>query len=588
MKWWGWGSPAKRAELGPEAAGNAPLRAGRSRARAARRSSSRWSCPAPRPLPAEIADAVGPAAVLNGHEHRVRRAAGRGYPDLVRLRAGRLEDAPDAVVLPGSVAEVARVLEICSREGVAVVPFGGGTSVVGGVEPLRGGFESLLSLDLRRLREVVVDRRSLTATLGPGLRGPEAEEALQAQGVTLGHFPQSFEYATIGGFAATRSAGQASSGYGRFDELVTSIALTAPAGDLRTLEIPHSAAGPALRELVVGSEGALGRDHAGDRAGPAASGAAPLRGVDGRRLRLRRRDRALARAGRRAPGRGAPLRPGGDATLAGALGDRRGQARPAVELPAPARPGRRLPDRLRLGGRARSGRAPPRAVGAGSCARAAPPLWAARPAVPGSAGATRAPTCGTSCSTSATWPRPSRRPTPGAASASCTTRSVPRSAPRWRPREPRGSSCATSRTPTGTAPRSTSPSWRARRPGAELEQWRAVKAAACQAIVETGGTITHHHAVGRDHLPYMRAEIGELGIEALRAVKERLDPGRDHESGQADPLATATRQGFQGFALEREVAGLLDRVDPAGGRPCRRNGSAGSGTRPGTPPCRRA
>ena len=76
-----------------------------------------------------------------------------------------------------------------------------------------------------------------------------------------------------------------------------------------------------------------------------------------------------------------------------------------------------------------------------------------------------------------------------------------------------------------------------RRPGAELEQWRAVKAAACEAIVEAGGTITHHHAVGRDHLPYMRAEIGELGIEALRAVKERLDPDRDHEPGQADPLA---------------------------------------------------
>ncbi len=108
--------------------------------------------PAPRPLPAEIADAVGPAAVLNGHEHRVRRAAGRSYPDLVRLRSGRLDDAPDAVVLPGSAAEVARVLEICAREGVAVVPFGGGTSVVGGVEPLRGGFESLISLDLRRLR----------------------------------------------------------------------------------------------------------------------------------------------------------------------------------------------------------------------------------------------------------------------------------------------------------------------------------------------------------------------------------------------------------------------------------------------------
>src|SRR5215211_6139421 len=172
-----------------------------------------------------------PAAVLTGHEQRVRRAAGRGYPDLVRLRAGRLADAPDAVVLPGNAAEVARVLEICGREGIGIVPFGGGTSVVGGVEPLRGSFERLITLDLRRLRGVDVDHRSLTATLGPGLRGPAAEEALAANGLTLGHFPQSFEYATIGGFAAARSAGQASSGYGRFDELVTAVRMTSPAGE---------------------------------------------------------------------------------------------------------------------------------------------------------------------------------------------------------------------------------------------------------------------------------------------------------------------------------------------------------------------
>ena len=150
------------------------------------------------------------------------------------------------------------MLRACANEGVAVVPFGGGTSVVGGVEPMAGECERVISLDLRRMRTVDVDRRSLTATLGPGLRGPEAEEALAAQGMTLGHFPQSFEYATIGGFAATRSAGQASSGYGRFDELVTAIAMTAPIGELRTLETPHTAAGPSLRELVLGSEGVLG------------------------------------------------------------------------------------------------------------------------------------------------------------------------------------------------------------------------------------------------------------------------------------------------------------------------------------------
>ena len=141
MKWWGWGDPAKRAELGPEAL--IMLRSELGEAEPAERVDlDEVVMPAPRPLPAEIADAVGPAAVLDGREHRVRRAAGRSYPDLVRLRAGRLEDAPDAVVLPGSVAEVERVLEVCSHEGIAVVPFGGGTSVVGGVEPSRGRFDA--------------------------------------------------------------------------------------------------------------------------------------------------------------------------------------------------------------------------------------------------------------------------------------------------------------------------------------------------------------------------------------------------------------------------------------------------------------
>ncbi len=98
----------------------------------------------------------------------------------------------------------------------------------------------------------------MTATMGPGLRGPEAEAGLREWGLTLGHFPQSFEYATIGGFAATRSAGQASAGYGRFDEMVTAVTAVTPTGELRTVATPHSAAGPALRELLIGSEGVLG------------------------------------------------------------------------------------------------------------------------------------------------------------------------------------------------------------------------------------------------------------------------------------------------------------------------------------------
>ena len=533
MKWWGWGDPAKRADLGPEAL--AMLRSELGQAEPAERADlEQVVMPAPRPLPAEIAAAVGAAAVLDGREHRIRRAAGRGYPDLVRLRAGRLEDAPDAVVLPGSAAEVERVLEICSREGIAVVPFGGGTSVVGGVEPLRGGFERLVSLDLRRLREVVVDRRSLTAELGPGLRGPEAEEALNAQGVTLGHFPQSFEYATIGGFAATRSAGQASSGYGRFDALVTAIGLTAPAGDLRTLETPHSAAGPALRELVIGSEGALGViTRVTARVRP---------------LPERRRYEAWMAAGFDSGAEAVRLLAQADAlpdvvrvsdqtetrfslALSGASGAKRALFSSYLRLRRRAEGclivcgwegereaverRRALSARvLRSAGAAALGGAPGRAWERG---RYEGPYLRDELLGLGYLAET--------LETAHTWSRLGHlyeqvRAAIGAALAGQGTPGIV--------------FCHLSHAYRDGASLYFTFLAR-RRPGDEIEQWRAVKAAACEAIVEAGGTITHHHAVGRDHLPYMAAEVGELGIEALRAVKERLDPAGIMNPGKLVP-----------------------------------------------------
>ncbi len=202
---------------------------------------------------------LGPGGLSQEHAARVGHAAGRSYPDLVRLRSGTGLAAPDAVLMPRSAEQVRAVLETCARERIAVVPFGGGTSVVGGVEPLREGLEAVVSLDLGALDRVVeVDRKSLTATLEGGLFGPAAEARLAEQGLTLGHFPQSFEFSTVGGWVATRSAGQASTGYGRIDELVEGVTLAAPVGDLTTLAVPATAAGPQLRELVVGSEGVLG------------------------------------------------------------------------------------------------------------------------------------------------------------------------------------------------------------------------------------------------------------------------------------------------------------------------------------------
>ena len=142
---------------------------------------------------------VGAEHVRTDDAVRLRCSGGKSTPDLLLRRAGKADSAPDAVVLPADHDQVQRLLEVCSAERIAVVPFGGGTSVVGGVTPVRDGFSAVITLDLRRLdRLVSFDPVSLTAALEAGVRGPRAEELLAARGCTLGHLPQSHEYASIG------------------------------------------------------------------------------------------------------------------------------------------------------------------------------------------------------------------------------------------------------------------------------------------------------------------------------------------------------------------------------------------------------
>jgi alkyldihydroxyacetonephosphate synthase len=521
-KWWGWGPADRSSALSPAAAGLLAAELGATERTPPVRLGD-VQMPEPAQLPEAVTRAVGADAVLTGAEDRVRHAAGKSYPDLIRLRSGEIAGAPDAVLLPASADEVSGILAACAAERVAVVPFGGGTSVVGGLDPYRDGFERLVSLDLSRMREVAVDRRSLTARLGPGLRGPEAERALGAGGVTLGHFPQSYEYATIGGCAATRSAGQASSGYGRFDALVTSARLTAPAGELTTLETPHSAAGPALRELVLGSEGVLGViTQVGVRVRPApearryegwmaadfesgmeiaralAQGGAPpdiVRLSDAEETRL-----SLAMSSTGGPARRAfelymraRRRAGGCVLIAGWEGEREAVARRRA-LGARA---------IRAGGGAYLGQAPGRAWERG---RYEGPYLRDDLLDRGVMVDT--------LETAHTWSRLGELY--GAVGASVRSALEAQGTPgvvlcHLSHLYPDGASLYY----TFMAPR---------RLDDAVGQWRGVKTAACEAIVEHGGTITHHHAVGRDHAPYMVAEVGELGVETLRAVKARLDP----------------------------------------------------------------
>ncbi len=522
-KWWGWGDVGHEASLDPAALELLGERLGELTPWRRPGSIEEVELPAAQPLPDAIASAIGVENVRSDHEDRVRHATGSGYVDLVRRRSGRLADAPDAVVLPGSAAELAAVLEACSREGVAVVPFGGGTSVVGGVEPLRGDHARVISLDLSRLRELAFDRVSLTATLGAGLRGPEAEKRLNPLGVTLGHFPQSFEYATIGGFAATRSAGQASSGFGRFDELVTGVRMLAPAGELRTLETPHTAAGPSLRQLALGSEGVLGvipevtvRVHEAAPSERYETWIAESWGAGCDAIRDLAQDEALPDVIRLSDEEETQmsLALSGPSGVAGAVFGRylslRGRSRGCLIVVGIEGERERVAQRRRRVARALRG------AGAVYVGQAGGRSWK-RGRYEGpylrdallDAGAMVE-----TLETAHTWSRlPELYERVGAAiQAGLQAQGTPGIV-----------LCHLSHAyPDGASLYFTFVA--RRRVGEEEEQWRRVKAAASEAIVAVAGTITHHHAIGRDHLPYMEAEIGGLGLEVLRAAKQRLDP----------------------------------------------------------------
>ncbi|MGD2179086.1 MAG: FAD-binding oxidoreductase, partial [Anaerolineae bacterium] len=178
--------------------------------------------------------------------------------DLVRIRAGHIPIPPDAVVYPKEEAEIASLLTWAAERDVTVIPFGGGSSVLGGVEPSRDE-RPAITLDMAELNRVVsVDPESRTARIQGGASGPEIEGQLNGLGLTLGHFPQSFEFSTLGGWIATRATGQNSIGYGKIEDMTQAVRVVTPTGIIETKDVPASATGPSLREMIVGSEGIYG------------------------------------------------------------------------------------------------------------------------------------------------------------------------------------------------------------------------------------------------------------------------------------------------------------------------------------------
>ncbi|HEY5493846.1 MAG TPA: FAD-binding oxidoreductase, partial [Candidatus Anoxymicrobiaceae bacterium] len=202
---------------------------------------------------------VGKENVRTDKKDRVYHALGKSYRDLLRARLNQINNPPDAVVYPLNEKEVGIILKLAEDEGIAVTPFCGGSSVVGGIEPFEGSFKSAISVDLRRMDRVIkVTPESRTATFEAGIWGPQLEEELSKRGLYLGHAPESFLFSGLGGWIASRSAGRQSTGYGKIEDMVESVRMVTPRGTIETRDVPASATGPDMVRMISGSEGTLG------------------------------------------------------------------------------------------------------------------------------------------------------------------------------------------------------------------------------------------------------------------------------------------------------------------------------------------
>jgi alkyldihydroxyacetonephosphate synthase len=475
---------------------------------------------------------VGTDRVRDDKYERAFHALGRSYYDLLRLRAGDLSLAPDAVVYPRGTGEVLAVMALAAERGIAVIPYGGGTSVVGGVSAARGAFHSAVTLDLSAIdRLIEVDPVSATATVEAGITGPELEKALQAKGFTLGHYPESFEFSTLGGWIAHRGAGQGSNRYGRAQDWLVGVKLATPRGLLVTGDSPASAAGPQLKDLVLGSEGIFGivtEATVRIRAMPAAcdyrgylfrdfeSGMAAIRsaiqeGVTATMLRLSDAEETCF------------------TRLYGGLGKSRSLTRRLVELYLKMRGFDGKVCALIAGFEGEASAvaraenqfgAIARKLGALSLGRGMGKQWQQTrfrapylrdPMMDRGLGVA-------ALETAASWSKlGALYAATRAALEAAILKTVPREGARGIVMCHIGHSYADGASLHFTAifPRALD---------GDIAQWKAIKQAASEAITANGGTISHHHGIGEDHLPWIAQEKGALGIEVLRAVKQALDP----------------------------------------------------------------
>ncbi len=473
-------------------------------------------------LPAPRLAAPGSLAeiVSDDRRERVSHALGKSYTDAVRGFRGEFDHPPDLVARPRDEADVEAVLGWCADAGAAAIPYGGGTSVVGGVEPDVGdGYAGAVTIDLGALDRVVeVDKVSRAARIQAGTKGPALNDQLAEDGLTLRHFPQSFEYSTLGGWIATRAGGHFATVWTHIDDLVESVRAITPSGTWESRRLPGSGAGPSPDRMLIGSEGILGLiteawvrvherpEHKLSCGAAFESFAAGAEAV-----------RALAQSGLN-PANCRLLDPleseithaseDGTATLV--LGFESAHQpvdelmRQAVELASDhgGRPGDVRSSADRSG-----------AVGAWRHAFLAAPYLRDTFVAVGVLSDT--------FETAITWDRFGEF---HADVIDATTRAVADASPTADgDARPKVMCRFTHVYPDGPAPYFTvlAPARR----GEEVEQWAEIKAAASEVVIAAGGTITHHHAVGREHRPWYDRQRPEPFAEALRAAKRAVDPG---------------------------------------------------------------
>ena len=472
------------------------------------------------PAPRLVAPAALAGICASDDYERALHCYGRSYADVVRAFRGRFDHPPDVVAHPRDEPDLQRVLDWAVSAGAAVIPFGGGTSVVGGVEASTGCEDraGVVTIDLKALDQVLeVDPVSLSARIQAGALGPGLEQQLGAHGLTLRHFPQSFRFSTLGGWIATRAGGHFATLYTHIDDLVESVRALTPTGVWESRRLPGSGAGVSPDRLLIGSEGTLGvitEAWVRVRRRPAFRASAPVRFSDF--MTGAEAVRALSQSGlyptncrlidaREAEVTGAvPAGDGSHALLVlgfeSAEHDVEGWMTTALEICADH--GGTFERRGSGGSERSSGEA------VGSWREAflrAPYLRDVFIAIG---------VLSETFETAITW---DRFPAFHARLLADVSEAV---------REVSGGGTVTCRFthvyPDGPAAYYTvlAPAHR----GGELEQWTQIKRAASDAVIDGGGTITHHHAVGREHRPWYDRQRPELFAAALRATKAALDP----------------------------------------------------------------